>query len=64
MSSMQKFNFSRVGRSVLLALSTATALVSFGALAQDTTEPAAQSEEDVERISSYIYETVKYNLNI
>ena len=51
MSSMQKFNFSRVGRSVLLALSTATALVSFGALAQDTAEPAAQSEEDVERIS-------------
>ena len=51
MSSMQKFNFSRVGRSVLLALSTATALVSLGALAQDTTEPVAQSEEDVERIS-------------
>ena len=50
MSSMQKFNFSRVGRSVLLALSTATALVSLGALAQDTTEPVAQSEEDVERI--------------
>ncbi|MDP5149477.1 TonB-dependent receptor domain-containing protein [Rheinheimera baltica] len=51
MSSMQKFNFSRVGRSVLLALSTATALVSLGAVAQDATEPAPQSEADVERIS-------------
>ncbi|WP_240474882.1 TonB-dependent receptor domain-containing protein [Rheinheimera baltica] len=48
---MQKFNFSRVGRSVLLALSTATALVSLGAVAQDATEPAPQSEADVERIS-------------
>lgn len=51
MSSMQKFNFSRVGRSVLLALSTATALISLSALAQDTAEPATQSDEDVERIS-------------
>jgi len=51
MSSMQKFNFSRVGRSVLLALSTATSLISLSALAQDTTEPATQSDEDVERIS-------------
>jgi outer membrane receptor protein involved in Fe transport len=51
MSSMQKFNFSRVGRSVLLALSTATALVSLSTVAQDSTQRAAQNEEDVERIS-------------
>uniref|UniRef100_A0A486XT56 TonB-dependent receptor, homolog 3 n=1 Tax=Rheinheimera sp. BAL341 TaxID=1708203 RepID=A0A486XT56_9GAMM len=50
MSSMQKFNFSRVGRSVLLALSTATALASLGAVAQET-PPPAQEEADVERIS-------------
>lgn len=51
MSSMQKFNFSRVGRSVLLALSTATALVSLNALAQDNQTQPATAEEDVERIS-------------
>lgn len=51
MSSMQKFNFSCVGRSVLLALSTATALVSLGAVAQETQQAQPQSEEDVERIS-------------
>ena len=51
MSSMQKFNFSRVGLSVLLALSTATALVSLNAAAQDAAAPATQNEEDVERIS-------------
>lgn len=50
MSSMQKFNFSRVGRSVLLALSTATALVSLGAVAQEP-QQQAQNEEDLERIS-------------
>ncbi|WP_445765948.1 TonB-dependent receptor domain-containing protein [Rheinheimera sp.] len=50
MSSMQKFNFSRVGRSVLLALSTATALVSWAGAAQETPAPA-QDEADVERIS-------------
>ncbi|MEW5682271.1 MAG: TonB-dependent receptor [Pseudomonadota bacterium] len=48
---MQKFNFSRVGRSVLLALSTATALVSLNALAQDNQTQPATAEEDVERIS-------------
>lgn len=51
MSSMQKFNFSRVGRSVLLALSTATALVSLNAVAQDNQTQPATAEEDVERIS-------------
>jgi outer membrane receptor protein involved in Fe transport len=51
MSSMQKFNFSRVGRSVLLALSTATALVSINAIAQDNQMQPAATEEDVERIS-------------
>mgnify|MGYP005842966191 CR=1 FL=1 len=51
MSSMQKFSISRVGRSVLLALSTTTALVSLGAVAQDTTTPAQAEQEDVERIS-------------
>jgi hypothetical protein len=51
MSSMQKFNVSRVGRSVLLALSTATTLVSLGAVAQDTPGPVAQREEAVEHIS-------------
>ncbi|GAB2919196.1 TonB-dependent receptor [Rheinheimera gaetbuli] len=51
MSSMQKFNFSRVGRSVLLALSTATALASLGAVAQETQPQPAQNEEEVERIS-------------
>ncbi|WP_460859260.1 TonB-dependent receptor domain-containing protein [Rheinheimera gaetbuli] len=48
---MQKFNFSRVGRSVLLALSTATALASLGAVAQETQPQPAQNEEEVERIS-------------
>ncbi|WP_347597508.1 TonB-dependent receptor domain-containing protein [Rheinheimera fenheensis] len=48
---MQKFNFSRVGRSVLLALSTATALVSLNAVAQDNQTQPATAEEDVERIS-------------
>ena len=51
MSSMQKFNFSRVGRSVLLALSTATAMVSLGAVAQEAQGQPTQNEEDVERIS-------------
>ncbi|MBU2068628.1 MAG: TonB-dependent receptor [Gammaproteobacteria bacterium] len=51
MSSMQKFNFSRVGRSVLLALSTATALASLGAVAQETQPQPTQNEEEVERIS-------------
>ncbi len=51
MSSMQKFNFSRVGRSVLLALSTATAMVSLGAVAQEAQPQPTQNEEDVERIS-------------
>ncbi len=51
MSSMQKFNFSRVGRSVLLALSTATALVTLSTAAQDTPPAQDQQEEDVERIS-------------
>ena len=49
MSSMQSFKISRVGRSVLLALTTVTALASFTALAQDNTE--SQTEEDVERIA-------------
>ncbi|WP_372625939.1 TonB-dependent receptor domain-containing protein [Arsukibacterium sp.] len=48
---MQKFNFSRVGRSVLLALSTATALVTLSTAAQDTPPAQDQQEEDVERIS-------------
>lgn len=51
MSSMQKFTISRVGRSVLLALSTTTALVSLSAIAQDTTAPTLTEQEDVERIS-------------
>ena len=51
MSSMQKFSFSRVGRSVLLALSTTTALMSLSALAQDTAEPTQTEQEDVERIA-------------
>ena len=57
MSSMQKFNFSRVGQSVWLALSTATALISTGALAQQVPQeqqaPAQSNaiEADVERIS-------------
>ena len=50
MSSMQKFNFSRVGRSVLLALSTATALVSWASAAQEAPVPA-EDAADVERIS-------------
>lgn len=51
MSSIQKFNFSRVGRSVLLALSTATALVSLSTIAQQTPAAPLQDEADVERIS-------------
>ncbi|MGP9799825.1 TonB-dependent receptor domain-containing protein [Rheinheimera sp. NSM] len=51
MSSIQKFNFSRVGRSVLLALGTATALVSLSATAQEAPLQPAQNEADVERIS-------------
>lgn len=51
MSSMQKFTFSRVGRSVLLALSTATALVSLSAVAQDTASQATPNDADVERIA-------------
>ncbi|GGW64244.1 TonB-dependent receptor [Alishewanella tabrizica] len=51
MSSMQKFNISRVGRSVLLALSATTAMMSLNTIAQETTAPTQAEQEDVERIS-------------
>ena len=51
MSSIQKFSFSRVGRSVLLALGTTTAMMSLNAIAQDTPAPTQAEQEEVERIS-------------
>ena len=48
MSSMPSFTINRVGRSVMLALATATALVSFSTLAQDTAP--APTDEELERI--------------
>ena len=51
MSSIQKFSFSRVGRSVLLALGTTTAMMSLNTIAQETPEPTQAGQEDVERIS-------------
>lgn len=49
MSSKPNFSLNQVGRSVMLALATATALVSLSSIAQESTTPAA--DEDVERIS-------------
>lgn len=49
MSSMPSFTINRVGRSVMLALATATALVSFSTLAQDTAP--APTDEELERIA-------------
>jgi len=49
MSSMPSFTINRVGRSVMLALATATALVSFSPLAQDTAP--APTDEELERIA-------------
>lgn len=51
MSSIQKFSFSRVGRSVLLALGTTTAMMSLNTVAQETPEPTQAGQEEVERIS-------------
>ena len=51
MSSIQKFSFSRVGRSVLLALGTTTAMMSLNTIAQDTPAPTQAEQEEVERIS-------------
>ncbi|WP_019676525.1 TonB-dependent receptor domain-containing protein [Arsukibacterium perlucidum] len=51
MSSIQKFSFSRVGRSVLLALGTTTAMMSLNTIAQETPAPTQAEQEEVERIS-------------
>jgi outer membrane receptor protein involved in Fe transport len=51
MSSRQKLNLSRVGRSVLLALSTASTVVPLSAAPQDTTAQLISPEQAVERIA-------------